>query len=116
MRKIAVIVFSLLLASAFFAFAEGGTEDEPQGAVNQMGFPRSETVFAKTSSGRVGLPGNFNNWVGWKSPDQGIQQLMFEPLWILDFSTGVIINALASGPPVYNSDFTQMPMRSAMLA
>ena len=108
MRKVAIIVFSLLLANAFAVFAEGGTEEDPQGAVTQLGFPRSETVFAKTSSGRVGLPGNFNLWAGGRNQDQGIQQLMSEMLWLLDFSVGKIINALASGPPVYNNDFTQL--------
>jgi peptide/nickel transport system substrate-binding protein len=107
MRKIAIFVFSLLLVSTFAVFAAPDGED-PQGAVTQSGFPRSETVFAKTSTGRIGLPGNYNVWAGWRNPDQGIQQLMTEHLWILDFSVGKIINALTSGPPVYSDDFTQL--------
>ena len=55
----------------------------------------------------MGTPGNFNEWVGWKSRDRGMQNLANEPLWSVDFATGEIINGLADGDPKYNDDFTE---------
>jgi len=59
-------------------------------------------------TGRTGAPDNFNEWVGWKWRDRGMQQLMNEPLWSIDFASGEVINGLASAPPEYNDDFTQV--------
>jgi hypothetical protein len=50
--------------------------------------PRSETLVADILTGRVGTPGNFNEWVGWKWRDRGMQTLANEPLWSVDFATG----------------------------
>lgn len=71
-------------------------------------FPRNETLIARQLTGRVGTPDNFNQWVGWKWQDRGIQNLADEPLWSVDFATGQIINGVASGDPVYNEDFTSL--------
>lgn len=78
--------------------------------------PRSETLIADILTGRVGSPGNFNEWVGWKNRDRGMQTLANEPLWTVDFATGEIINGLASGDPIYNDDFTQVtiPLREGV--
>lgn len=78
--------------------------------------PRSETFIAGILTGRVGTPSNFNEWVGWKSRDRGMQNLANEPLWSIDFATGKIIPGLASGDPVYNSDFTKVtiPLRQGV--
>lgn len=78
--------------------------------------PRSETLIAGILTGRVGAPGNFNEWVGWKNRDRGMQNLANEPLWSVDFATGEIINGLASGEPVYNEDFTALtiPLREGV--
>jgi peptide/nickel transport system substrate-binding protein len=67
-------------------------------------------------TGRVGTPSNFNEWVGWRSRDRGMQNLANEPLWSVDFATGQIINGLASGDPVYNEDFTKItiPLRQGV--
>lgn len=73
-----------------------------------LGLPRNETLIADILTGRVGTPDNFNDWVGWKNRDRGIQQLAFEPLWTIDFATGEIINSMATGDPEYNEDFTEM--------
>ncbi len=75
------------------------------------GIPREETLIADQLSGRVGTPGNFNLWAGWRWQDRGIQQLLLEPLWTVDYATGEIIPGLASGMPEYNEDFTQMTIR-----
>ena len=54
------------------------------------------------------MPNNFNLWAGWRNQDRGIQQLLLEPLWTVDYATGEIISGMAAGLPVYNDDFTQM--------
>ncbi|MBN2146414.1 MAG: ABC transporter substrate-binding protein [Anaerolineales bacterium] len=78
--------------------------------------PRSETFIAGILTGRVGSPSNFNEWVGWKWRDRGMQNLANEPLWSIDFATGEIIYGLASGDPIYNEDFTQVtfPLREGV--
>ncbi len=78
--------------------------------------PRSETLIAAQLTGRVANPDDFNEWVGWKWRDRGMQQLMNEPLWSVDFATGKIINGLADGDPVYNENFTQVtiPLRKGV--
>lgn len=79
-------------------------------------FPREQTLIARQLTGRVGTPDNFNQWVGWKWQDRGIQNLADEPLWSVDFATGEIINGLASGDPTYNEDFTSLtiPLREGV--
>jgi peptide/nickel transport system substrate-binding protein len=79
-------------------------------------FPRRETFVAAQLTGRVGEPDNFNEWVGWKWRDRGMQQLMNEPLWSIDFASGEIIPGLAAGDPVYNEDFTEVtiPLREGV--
>ncbi len=78
--------------------------------------PRSETLIAGMLTGRVGSPSNFNKWAGWRWVDRGMQNLANEPLWSVDFATGEIINALASGDPIYNEDFTrvEIPLREGV--
>jgi hypothetical protein len=61
--------------------------------------PRSETLIVDILTGRVGSPSNFNEWVGWKWRDRGMQNLANEPLWSVDFATGEIVNGLAAGTP-----------------
>jgi len=80
------------------------------------GLPRSQTVIAAMLTGRCGTPSNFNEWVGWKNRDRGMQQLVNEPLWSVDFATGKIIPGLASGDAKYNKDFTQVtiPLRKGV--
>jgi peptide/nickel transport system substrate-binding protein len=77
---------------------------------------RDETLISDILTGRVGSPGNFNEWVGWKSRDRGMQTLANEPLWSVDFATGEIINGLADGDPKYNEDFTEVtiPLRQGV--
>ena len=78
--------------------------------------PRNETLIVDILTGRVGSPSNFNEWVGWKWRDRGMQNLANEPLWSVDFATGEIINGLAAGDPIYNDDFTQVeiPLREGV--
>jgi peptide/nickel transport system substrate-binding protein len=85
-------------------------------APDVLGLPRDQMFIAGILTGRVGSPGNFNEWVGWKWRDRGMQNLANEPLWSVDFATGEIVNGLAAGDPVYNSDFTQVtiPLRQGV--
>lgn len=78
--------------------------------------PREQTLIVGQLTGRIGSPGNFNEWVGWKWRDRGMQNLANEPLWSVDFATGEIIAGLAAGDPVYNEDFTQVeiPLREGV--
>ncbi|WP_369018595.1 ABC transporter substrate-binding protein [Thermatribacter velox] len=103
MRQKSLIIVSLVLAVIFLASA----------AFAQLpaGLSRGETLIVDQLSRRVRIPGNFNLWSGWKTPDRGIQQLMLEPLWIVDYATGEVISALAAELPIYNSDFTQMTIK-----
>lgn len=78
--------------------------------------PREQTLIVGQLTGRVGTPSNFNEWVGWKWRDRGMQNLANEPLWSIDFATGEIIPGLAAGDPIYNDDFTQVtiPLREGV--
>lgn len=80
------------------------------------GLPRNQTLIAAMLTGRCGAPANFNEWVGWKNRDRGMQQLLNEPLWSVDFATGKIIPGLAAGDAKYNRDFTQVtiPLRKGV--
>jgi peptide/nickel transport system substrate-binding protein len=94
--------------------AAAPAEEQPTAGLGDL--PRNETLIADILTGRVGTPNNFNNWVGWKWRDRGMQNLANEPLWSVDFATGEIINGLADGDPVYNEDFTALtiPLRQGV--
>ncbi|MBZ0300945.1 MAG: ABC transporter substrate-binding protein [Anaerolineae bacterium] len=107
-----------------FVLAPWGLVPVPEGSVKASAplaqalgtFPREETLIARILTGRVGTPDNFNQWVGWKSQDRGMQNLADEPLWSVDFATGNIINGVAAGDPTYNEDFTSLtiPLREGV--
>lgn len=80
-------------------------------------FPREQTLIARILTGRIGAPDNFNEWVGWKNRDRGMQNLANEPLWSVDFATGEIIPGLASADPTYNEEFTTVtiPLREGVM-
>lgn len=80
-------------------------------AVQVLGFNRAETVFAQQLTGTNATPSNFNFWAGWRQQDRGMQQVMNEPLWVDDFESGQIINALAVEPPTYSEDFKTMTIK-----
>lgn len=113
MQRLLSVLVMAAVAGALFAGAqdEGGSQAATAGAADLLGFPRSETLHANIITGRVSAPSNFNEWVGWKNRDRGMQQLMNESLWTSDFINGQGINGLAAGPPEYNSDFTELTVR-----
>jgi len=80
-------------------------------AVKMMGFNRPETVFAQQLTGTNATPTNFNFWAGWRQQDRGMQQVMNEPLYVDDFESGKIINALATEPPTYSADFKTLTIK-----
>ena len=94
--------------------AEAPAAEEPSSGLGDL--PRSETLISDILTGRVGSPTNFNEWVGWKWRDRGMQNLANEPLWSVDFATGKIIPGLAAGDPVYNEGFTTVtiPLREGV--
>ncbi|MBN1452978.1 MAG: ABC transporter substrate-binding protein, partial [Anaerolineales bacterium] len=104
--------------TGLFVLGPMGLMPLPDGPAAQVGgtFPREETLIARILTGRVGTPDNFNQWVGWKNQDRGMQNLADEPLWSVDFATGNIINGVAAGDPVYNEDFTSLtiPLRQGV--
>ncbi len=118
--------FLKLLAAGTGSFVVGpwgviplpeGLELPAEARAAQMGtFPREETLIARILTGRVGTPDNFNQWVGWKWQDRGLQNLADEPLWSVDFATGNIINGVASGDPTYSEDFMSLtvPLREGV--
>ncbi len=97
------------------ADAPAAVEEQPSAGLGDL--PRNETLIADILTGRVGSPTNFNEWVGWKWRDRGMQNLANEPLWSVDFATGEIIPGLATGDPDYNDDFTALtiPLREGVL-
>jgi len=120
-----LIVLSMVLAACAPATAPAAApaaqeaaapaaEAAPSAGLGDL--PRNETLIAAILTGRVGSPSNFNEWVGWKNRDRGMQNLANEPLWSVDFATGKIINGMADGDPVYNEDFTALtiPLRKGV--
>lgn len=75
--------------------------------------PRSETLIVDILGGRIVNPKRFNPWVLGVSAgtDSGIQQLMLESLWMVEYAKGRVLNVLAKQPPIYNKDFTQMTVK-----
>ncbi len=98
----------VLTESGLVPIPEGLLESDKAFAAQSGTFPREETLIARILTGRVGTPDNFNQWVGWKSQDRGMQNLADEPLWSVDFATGNIINGVAAGDPTYSPDFMSL--------
>jgi peptide/nickel transport system substrate-binding protein len=119
-----LILVTLVLSACAPAPAPGaepapaaGEQTAAEAPTSGLGdLPRNETLIADILTGRVGSPSNFNEWVGWKWRDRGMQNLANEPLWSVDFATGKIIPGLADGDPDYNEDFTQVtiPLREGV--
>ncbi len=115
MRR-AVLLMAIVLAALSLLAGCGPTTTAPAEEEVLGVLPRSQTLIAAQLTGRVGTPDDFNEWVGWKWRDRGMQQLMNEPLWSIDFASGKIVNGLADGDPVYNASFTQVtiPLRKGV--
>ena len=72
-------------------------------------------LIAENPQGRIANPTWFNRWVpNHGGTSTGLQQLALDTLWYIDPDAGidgVWENALASEPPIYNDDFTEMTVK-----
>ena len=76
------------------------------------GIPRNETLIIQGNTAQNA--DWFNLWAaGGGSATNGLQQLTSDTLWFINPEDGKDAwqNALASEPPIYNADFTQMTVK-----
>lgn len=113
MQHLKVLLASVLLASVVL-----GSAAQAQGEVTTppiVDFPRNETVIIHNPEGLIANPGWFNIWVtGGGGLSTGLQQLAMDTFWFIDPNAGIdgpVFNSLASGPPEYNEDFTELTVR-----
>ena len=77
--------------------------------------PRNETLIVENPEGTIKNAGWFNIWAtnaGGQST--GLHQLAMDTFWYIDPDhglDGVWDNSLASEPPIYNADFTEMTVK-----
>jgi peptide/nickel transport system substrate-binding protein len=74
--------------------------------------PRRETLILENPEGVIRNPSWFNIWaINAGSQYNGLQQLVMDTLWYIDPESGIdgaFDNSLASEPPIYNADFSEM--------
>jgi len=79
------------------------------------GVPRNETLIVENPEGTIKNAGWFNIWaVNAGGRSTGLHQLAMDTLWYIDPDhgiDGVWDNSLASEPPIYNDDFTEMTVK-----
>ena len=102
LRSLALSVLAGLVAGPLLA---QGTSD----------VPRNETLIVENPEGTIKNAGWFNIWAtnaGGQST--GLHQLAMDTFWYIDPEhglDGVWDNSLASEPPIYNDDFTEMTVK-----
>ena len=102
LRSLACLAFALLYAGP--AMAQGAST-----------VPRNETLIVENPEGTIKNAGWFNIWAtnaGGQST--GLHQLGMDTFWYIDPDhglDGVWDNSLASEPPIYNADFTEMTVK-----
>ncbi|MGF1623535.1 MAG: ABC transporter substrate-binding protein [Alphaproteobacteria bacterium] len=103
---------SLALASCLaLGIAASGAQAQDDIVVPLEDIPREQTIILENPQGTLPVPDNFNIWVPGVYPSNGLQQLAMDTLWFIDPESGLdgpVYNSLASGPPEYNDDFTEM--------
>ena len=103
-----------LALAASILFAASGSAANAQGAAIPD-LPRNETLIVENPEGTIKTPGWFNLWaVNRQGQSTGLHQLALDTLWYIDPDyglNGVWDNSLASEPPIYNDDFTQMTVK-----
>ena len=94
-----------LLVLGAQAFAQSGPSD----------VPRKETLIVENPEGTIKNAGWFNIWaVNAGGRSTGLQQLAMDTFWYIDPDHGLDgawDNSLASEPPIYNADFTEMTVK-----
>ena len=77
--------------------------------------PRNETLIVENPEGTIKNAGWFNIWaVNAGGQSTGLHQLAMDTFWFIDPEhglNGVWDNSLASEPPIYNADFTEMTVK-----
>ena len=103
LRSFAVVAFALSASAAAHA----------QGSISAL--PRNETLIVENPEGTVKNAGWFNIWaINAGGQSTGLHQLGMDTFWYIDPDhglDGVWDNSLASEPPIYNDDFTQMTVK-----
>jgi peptide/nickel transport system substrate-binding protein len=104
LRTLALAAITALVLGAQ-AFAQSGPAD----------VPRKETLILENPEGTIKNAGWFNIWaVNAGGRSTGLQQLAMDTLWYIDPDHGLDgawDNSLASEPPIYNADFTEMTVK-----
>jgi peptide/nickel transport system substrate-binding protein len=104
LRTLALAAITALVLGAQ-AFAQSGPSD----------VPRKETLILENPEGTIKNAGWFNIWaVNAGGRSTGLQQLAMDTLWYIDPDHGLDgawDNSLASEPPIYNADFTEMTVK-----
>jgi peptide/nickel transport system substrate-binding protein len=104
LRTLALAAITALVLGAQ-AFAQSGPSD----------VPRKETLILENPEGTIKNAGWFNIWaVNAGGRSTGLQQLAMDTLWYIDPDHGLDgawDNSLASEPPIYNVDFTEMTVK-----
>jgi peptide/nickel transport system substrate-binding protein len=106
MRTLRSLTFAAMASlAALAAYAQGGAD-----------VPRNETLIVENPEGTIKNAGWFNIWAtnaGGQST--GLHQLTMDTFWFIDPDHGingeVWDNSLASEPPIYNADFTEMTVK-----
>jgi len=81
------------------------------GAQLPPGIPREETLILDIIHGRTADPSQMNAWVPGTQIGWGLHQFILDTLWYTNHGDGSLICALASSPPKYNDDYTQLTMK-----
>ena len=82
----------------------------------QTEVPRTQNLIVENPNGTMANPDWFNIWTPAGTPNQptGLHQLTMDTFWYIDPDyglDGVWDNSLASEPPIYNDDFTEMTVK-----
>src|ERR1700755_219612 len=99
----------ILLAGTFLA----SRPSFAQTAAPTSDIPREELLILENPEGTIRNAGWFNIWaINAGGQSTGLHQLAMDTLWYLDPERGLNNqtwdNSLASAPPEYNADFTEM--------
>src|SRR5207248_11770111 len=104
-------VWRVIAALALAAWPVG--QAFAQGTISDL--PRKETLIVENPEGTIKNAGWFNIWaINAGSQSNGLQQAALDTLWYIDPEKGidgVLENSLAAEKPVYNADFTEMPVK-----
>src|SRR3954471_7306510 len=107
-RTIACAAVALLLGTSAYA-----PSAHAQDVISSL--PRKETLILENPEGTIKNAGWFNIWaINAGGQYIGLQQLAMDTLWYIDPERGLngpMDNSLASEPPKYNADFTEMTVK-----